>query len=61
MKKTNPIAFAPPTKVKMYSEKEYMRTRTLSDDEESKLLDASAGHLRPIILVALHTGLRFKI
>lgn len=50
----------PATKVKMYSEKENVRTRTLSYDEESKLLDASAEHLKPIINVALQTGMRLN-
>ncbi len=50
----------PAMRVKMYSEKENIRTRVLSEDEEKKLLEASAEHLRPIILVALHTGMRLN-
>jgi len=35
-----------------------LRKRVLSFDEEARLLECSAYHLRPIILTALYTGLR---
>jgi len=35
-----------------------LRKRVLSLDEEARLLECSAYHLRPIILTALYTGLR---
>lgn len=38
--------------------KEKPRLRYLLPDEARKLVDACADHLRPIVLVALHTGMR---
>jgi len=45
-------------KVKPFSEKDNLKERILSKDEEQKLLEASSAHLRPIIFTALHTGMR---
>ena len=41
-----------------YSEKGNARIRTLSREEEQKLLDASCEHLRSMIIIALNTGMR---
>lgn len=48
----------PARKVKFFSEKENIRERVLSEDEEPRLLGACPSSLKPIILVALHTGMR---
>jgi excisionase family DNA binding protein len=48
----------PVKKVKLFSEKENIRERVLLADEETKLLAGSSPHLRPILEVALHTGMR---
>lgn len=45
-------------KFKLFSEKDNRKERILSRDEEAKLFQASAPHLRPILTVALHTGMR---
>ena len=50
---TNPLK-----EVRLYSEKENIRERVLSEDEEARLLAASSQHLRPILIVALYTGMR---
>lgn len=44
--------------VRMFSERENMRERVLTENEEGRLLKESADHLRPIIIVALNTGMR---
>lgn len=51
--KTNPLK-----DVRFYSEKENIRERVLSEDEEVRLLAASSPHLMPILKVALNTGMR---
>ncbi len=48
----------PVTKVKLYSEKDTQKERILSEAEEKKLLEACSDHLKPIIAVALNTGMR---
>ena len=49
----------PASRVKFYSEKDTMRTRVLEEgEEEEKLMEASSDALRPILVVALHTGMR---
>jgi len=48
----------PVKKVKLFSEKEYIKERVLSLDEEEKLLNACSDHIKPVIIAALHTGLR---
>ena len=52
------LAENPASKVKLFSEKDNLKERILSEDEELRLLNASPVHLRPIILCALHTGMR---
>jgi len=51
--KENPLR-----KIKLFSEKSNFKERILSAEEEKKLLECSSEHLRPIILTALHTGMR---
>ena len=43
---------------KLFSEKDNRKERILTHDEETRLFKASAPHLRPILTVALHTGMR---
>jgi len=43
---------------RMFSEKDNMRERILSVEEESKLMPLLPDHLRPIVLTALNTGMR---
>jgi len=50
---TNPVK-----KVKFYPETENIKERILAPDEEARLLASSPDHLRPILLVALNTGMR---
>jgi integrase len=51
--KTNPVE-----KVKQFSEKDNLQERILTVEEEQKLLDACPRYLKPIVLTALHTGMR---
>ena len=51
--KENPVR-----KVKFFSEKDNLKERILTREEEARLLEKSADHLRPIIVTALHTGMR---
>jgi excisionase family DNA binding protein len=46
----------PLRKVKMFSERDNLRERILSPDEEARLLDAATPDLRPIIVAWLCTG-----
>ena len=48
----------PVRKVRFFSEKDNIKERILNLEEERKLLGAGSEHLRPIILTALHTGMR---
>ena len=48
----------PARKVKQFSEKDNLKEQILSVDDEKKLLKECAEHLRPIIMTALHTGMR---
>ena len=48
----------PLRKVKMFSEKDNLKERVLTGDEEARLLAASAPHLRPVITGLLTTGAR---
>jgi len=50
----------PAMKIKLFSEEDNEKGQALTEDEESKLLAASAEHLRSIIIVALNTGMRPK-
>ena len=43
---------------RMFSEKDNMRERILSVEEEEKLIPLLPDHLRPIVLTALNTGMR---
>jgi len=45
-------------KFKLFSEKDNRKERILTRDEESKLFKTSAPHLRPILTLALHSGMR---
>jgi len=48
----------PVSKVKFYKE-ELNKTRVLSDEEEHRLLEACSDHLKPILVTALNTGMRY--
>ncbi len=48
----------PVHKVKLYSEKDNLRERILTEDEERKLMENCSDTLRPILIVALNTGMR---
>jgi excisionase family DNA binding protein len=48
----------PVRKVKFFPENDNLKERILTPDEERRLLEHCADHLKPIILVALHTGMR---
>ncbi len=49
----------PMQRVKLFKQSE-PKERILTHEEEQKLLDASPGHLRPIIITALQTGMRYS-
>ena len=48
----------PVSKVKFYKE-EPSKTRVLSEEEEHRLLEACSDHLKPILITALNTGMRY--
>ncbi|MFC2164051.1 tyrosine-type recombinase/integrase [Acidobacteriota bacterium] len=48
----------PVKEVKFYSERDSQRERILTEEEEDRLLETATEHLRPIIIVALNTGMR---
>jgi integrase len=48
----------PARKVKLFSEKDNLKERILAGDEETRLLEAAPEYLRPIVIVALKTGMR---
>ena len=48
----------PVRKVKFFSEKDNMKERTLTDEEERKLMETCSKPLSSIIAVALNTGMR---
>jgi excisionase family DNA binding protein len=48
----------PVRKIKFFSEKENLRERVLGEDEEVRLFEVCSISLKPILLVALHTGMR---
>ncbi len=48
----------PLRKIKIDLSQEQRRERILTLDEEGRLLSAAAPHLRPMIVLALHTGMR---
>jgi excisionase family DNA binding protein len=45
-------------KINFYPEKDNARDRVLTKDEETRLICASCEHLKPILIVALNTGMR---
>jgi integrase len=51
------LVYNPVTAVKLYQEHN-ARNRCLSVDEEARLLTALPARLRPLVIVALHTGMR---
>ena len=51
--KENPVL-----KVKLFSEKDNMMERVLTEDEEERLIESSEPHLKPIVVTALQTGMR---
>jgi len=48
----------PVKKIRFFSEQENAKERILTGEEEIRLLKASPGHLKPILIVALNTGMR---
>ena len=48
----------PVRKVRLFSEKDNLKERILDVGEEVRLLEASPEHLKPIIIMALNTGMR---
>jgi len=50
----------PVSKVKRYSEKENIRDRILTDEEEARLMSEASERLKPIVVVAIHTGMRLS-
>jgi integrase len=51
--KVNPVC-----KIRFFSERENDRVRVLTEEEEVRLLGSCTEELKPVILVALHTGMR---
>jgi len=51
--KENPVQ-----KVKLFSEKDNLKERVLSKEEEIRLLTECVEHLKPIVITALNTGMR---
>ena len=49
---------SPMNGVRLFSEKDNLKERILSSDEEERLTKACPTHLRSILLFALHTGMR---
>lgn len=45
-------------KIKFFSEKDNLMERIINREEEDRLLEASSGYLKPILIVALNTGMR---
>jgi len=43
---------------RLFSEKGNFKERILSEEEEKRLFEASSGHLRPVLVIALQTGMR---
>ena len=51
--KDNPVR-----RVKFFSEKDNLKERILTEEEEDRLFEASSEHLKPILVVALNSGMR---
>lgn len=45
-------------KVKLFSEKDNQKERILTEEEEQGLLKASSKYFKPIVITAIHTGMR---
>jgi integrase len=54
------VADNPVRKVKFFSEADNLKERILSHEEEGHLLVAAPAHLRPILVIALNTGMRWS-
>jgi integrase len=50
----------PVRRVKFFSERDTVRTRVLTYEEEERLRRECADHLRPAVITALHTGMRLS-
>jgi integrase len=50
----------PAQRIKKFSEADTVRDRVLTEQEEARLMKELAPHVRPIILTALHTGMRYR-
>ena len=50
----------PAKKIKLYSELDTVRDRVLSEEEEPRLFSELVEHMKPFVLVLLHTGMRKK-
>ena len=48
----------PVKKVRFFSEKDNLKERVLTSEEELRLLNECAPHLKPILIIALNTGMR---
>lgn len=48
----------PVSKIKFYSERDVLKERILTEEEEEKLMKKSSEHLKSILIVALNTGMR---
>lgn len=48
----------PVKKVKLYSEKENLKERILTEEEERRLMETSSANLKSVLSVALNTGMR---
>jgi integrase len=48
----------PVQKVKLYSEKDTLKDRILTEGEERRLLETCSDTLRPVLIIALNTGMR---
>ena len=48
----------PTMKIKLFSEKDNLMERILTKEEEKRLLEAAAKELKPILVIALNTGMR---
>jgi integrase len=51
-------AHNPVLKVKLFSERDNLKERVLSEEEEAKLLEQCPRQLKPIVIAALNTGMR---
>lgn len=54
----NYIAVSPFRGIKLFSEREFKRDRVLSHEEEKRLYQVAAPHLKPILVCALMTAMR---